>query len=146
MACYDKPGAGFYCLLYPVSRYCLCWCLCPVSISTVCINLSRLSPNRCSNSPKSCNESCTLPGVVVIFLIAIFIGIGVQLKSVGAFTLTVCRSFHVPCRFRVLGIVALFVLFRAALLRFNHSRIDNIDRAFGNNKTVLSEMMINLPQ
>ena len=77
---------------------------------------------------------------------AIFIGIGVQLKSIGAFTLTVRRRFHVPCRFWVLGIVALFVLFRTALLRLNHSRIDNIDRALSNNKTVFSEMMIDLPQ
>ncbi len=67
-------------------------------------------------------------------MIAIFIGIGVQLKSAGTFTPAIGCRFHVPCRFWVLGIVALLVLFRTALLRLNHSRIDNIDRALSNNK------------
>ena len=64
-------------------------------------------------------------------MITIFIGIGVQLKSVGTFTPTIGCRFHVPCRFRVLGIVALFVLFRTALLRLNH--IDNVEKMMPRN-------------
>ncbi len=64
---------------------------------------------------------------------AIFISIDVQLKSVGAFTPAIGCRFHVPCCFRVLGIVALLVLFRAALLRFNHSCIDNVEKMMPRN-------------